>query len=160
MLAYHMSMVSHAVGAVLTGNGRPKVMEIIEDALEKHRPDACIDRFNAVYAVEHPDFSMLGLDGGYIHSVELVSPGKHDAYWVGQLQMAQLKIKYGATLPVGMKHLPDWTDEFVAECAANYWNGVASANPKWEFLAPSSRVVCQLSPDLVSAQGTKGGWIP
>ena len=136
---YHMSKTIHPVGQILKGTGLPKVPQEVEDALESHRPPDRLSRLHAVYTVNTPDFSQLGiLNPGYIYLVEIEDANfqRHDANWVGLLQRAQKKLepRY-ATNPYTAKHWPDWTDDFVSCCSNKYWAGEASQTPRWEFLS-------------------------
>jgi len=161
MIAYHMSPVLHPVGKILTGNGRPKVEREIEEALERFRPKAYLDHLNSVYSRETTDFTMLGLDGGYIYRVAIRGDyQRHDAGWVGQLQLAHLKPKYAKTYQHVRNQWPDWTDDFVAATSTNYWTGVESNEPVWELLSVEAGVEAQLSNTPVMAAATKGGWRP
>lgn len=158
MEAYHMSSIDHPVGRILHGNGRAKVAVEIEEALERHRPPDCLDRLNSVYSMETPDFSMLGLNAGYIFKVEIDHDfQRHDAYWIGQLQLAHLKPKYRGRPYVSAKW-PDWTEDFVADCCTKYWRGEASTQPLWELLSKQAAVKERLSTAMVVASTTSGGW--
>ncbi|RTL82847.1 MAG: hypothetical protein EKK29_15390 [Hyphomicrobiales bacterium] len=158
MDAYHMSAVAHPVGRALHGNGQPKVPQEIEEALERYRPPDCFDRLNSVYAVETPDFSKLGLDAGYIFKVDIGDEfQRHDAYWIGQLQLAYLKSKY-RDRPYVSATWPDWTEDFVADCCAKYWRGETSNQPLWELLSKEAEVKEQLSTTIIDAASTSGGW--
>lgn len=158
--AFHMSPTLHPIGRVLKGNGRPKVSEQIEQALESFRPSDCLSRLDSVFSREVPDFTMLGLDGGYIYRVEPRGVSRrHDARWIGLLQQAELKTKYASAYPNSIaKSWPDWTDDFVARACSGYWSGAASEQPLWEILSPEAEVAAQLSDVPMSADSTRDGW--
>jgi hypothetical protein len=166
MEAYHMSRCIHRVGTVLNGNGLPKVENDIEDALGRHRPQDCLDRLQAVYAVAIPDFHQLGLESGYIYRVDVGDHyQRHDACWIGKLREAHLKRKYSQFSETTIegklaKTWPDWTDDFVSDCCIKYWTGVASEEPLWELLSREAEIKAQLSATIVQARSTKGGWNP
>ena len=64
---FHMSRCRLSVGDVVSGNGRDKVDPQIEAALEAARPISALSRFDAVFSLEHPDFSRCGIvSPGYI----------------------------------------------------------------------------------------------
>lgn len=159
MKTYHMSEIIHPVGLILKGNGLPKVTKEVEDALESHRPPDCLCRSNSVYTVNTPDFSELGIEAGYIYLVEIEGDFRpHDAYWVGQLQLAHNKSKHSQNLEYIAKHWPDWTDDLVSRCSIKYWAREASKKPHWEFLSTEAIVRKQISTCIVKAAATKGGW--
>ena len=149
-----MSKTVHPVGQILLGNKQPKVAQEIEDALESYLPSDCLSRLDAVYTVEIPDFSMLGIEAGYIYLVEIedLDLHSHDSYWVGQLQLARIKLKNSFIT----SYLPDWTADFVSSCCNRYWTGIASQKPKWEFLSRQAVVKKQLSSCVVDPAVTTG----
>ncbi|HEY8161976.1 MAG TPA: hypothetical protein VIF34_06885 [Methylocystis sp.] len=159
MKAYHMSPVVHPAGRILEPNGLPKVDEAIEDALEGTRPKGAFSRPHSVYAIQTPDFSLVGMDAGYIYRVEMPEEfERHDLRWIGELQKAHWKPKHDHH-PVIARTWPDWTASFVSECCGAYWSGHAFGDaPVWELLAPSATVDAQLSAYIVQATETRGGW--
>ena len=159
MIAYHMSPVLHPAGTILKGNGRPKVEPTVEEALERFRPAAHLDRLNSVYSRETTDFTKLGLDSGYIYRVAIRGDyQRHDTVWLGLLQLAYLKIKHAKTDQLIVQNWPDWTDDYVRSTSTQYWAGSASDKPLWELLSVEAEVEAQLSDALVKATATKGGW--
>lgn len=159
---YHMSADPLAVGAEIPGNGRDKVDPGIEAELEKRRPSEMLSRRDAVYARSISDFSRCGIvNSGYIYRVHLNGKTqRHDLNWIGPMQMALLKQKYAGKLSEGMKKYPDWTDELVERCCANYWAGAESGEAVWECLAQSFTVLEALSDQPIAVGATKGGWPP
>jgi hypothetical protein len=155
-----MSRVLIAAGTEIHGNGEDKVDPRIEAELEKRRPENMLSRRNAVYVRELCDFSRCGIiNSGYIHRVRLIGKTqRHDLNWIGPMQKALLRQKYNGNLPSVMKSYPDWTDELVERCCTQYWEGAASDDPVWEWLAPSFTVLEALSDQPVAVSATKGGW--
>lgn len=155
---YHMSPQLFKEGDRIEGNGKNKIRPIIEDGLELLKPSNFLSRRNAVFTHQSPDFSESGLQcPGYIYQVEPPeNVQKHDLEWIEPLQLAQLKLKYSGRL--GMMKYPTWSEELLKECANNYWNGVGSDRPNWEYLSPYMIITKNLSNKLIEPKDTKGGW--
>lgn len=156
-----MSKSIHRVGQILKGTGRPKVPPEVEDALESHRPlEIRLSRLDAVYTVSVPDFYKLGiLDPGYIYLFEIEDGDfqRHDANWVGLLQLARRKLepRYAGNQYIA-KSWPNWTADFVSYCSNGYWAGKASQTPRWEFLSRQAIVKEQLSTCWIDPDATAG----
>lgn len=157
---FHMSPCLLSVGDVVRGNGRDKVDPKIEAALEAARPASAICRRDAVYCVEHPDFSKCGIvSPGYIYRVEAAGlTERYDLAWIGPMQKALLKEKHGGDVSGWFAHYPDWTDDLVATCCAGYWSGAATGDANWEHLAAAHVVTGIVADRLVDPSETKGGW--
>lgn len=156
-----MSKTIHPIGRILKGNGLPKVAKEVEEALELHRPGDCLDRLSSVYTREIPDFSKLGLECGYIYLVQILGNfQKHDACWVGKLQLSQIKQKRAWCHEPVLENYPNRTNELVSSCCNRYWTGSPSPKPLWELLSRSAEVKELLSNGMVQAAATKGGWRP
>lgn len=156
---YHMSRIAHPIGKILNGNGRPKVSDRVEEALERLRPVNCLSRLHSVYSREVMDFTNLGIDEGYIYELSLrENSSRHDANWIGLLQLAEMKEKYKSKYIRVAEKWPDWTEEFVTTCGSNYWSGTPSEHPLWEILSPEAEVIAQLSNAPIKANETRGGW--
>lgn len=155
---YHMSSRVYSVGDEIAGNGKDKVDPRIEKELQARKPASALSRRDAVYLLEHTDFTVCGVvSSGYIYRVKPNSnPERRDFGWIGEMQKALLKLKY-PKIPQMQKY-PDWGDELLDRCASGYWGGLAMQSPCWEFLAPSCTVVEVVSSALVDPKSTKGGW--
>lgn len=157
---FHMSSCQLTLGKIVPGNGRDKVDPKIEAALEAARPAGAICRRNAVFCVEHPDFSKCGIvSPGYIYRVKAEGlTERYDLAWIGLMQQALVKEKHGDDVPGRFAHYPDWTDALLATCCAGYWSGAAKGVANWEHLSPALIVTGIVSDRLVDPGETKGGW--
>jgi hypothetical protein len=160
MRAFHMSTNPDLEGQLLKGDGKPKLVEEIEDALERRRPSNCVQRLHAVYAVVTTDFQRFGVNEGYIYEVEADDWHGHDVCWLKQLELAHLKARYSAHYLYIAGTWPVLTDAFVDDCCARYWKGESSTDPYWELLSETAEVKARLSSTMVKADSTKGGWRP
>lgn len=156
---YHMSPQLYKEGDKIEGNGKDKIHAVIEEGLELFKPLDFLSRRNAVFTHSNTNFSETGLmDSGYIYQVELPkNVQKHDLAWITPLQLAQLKIKYNK---IGMSKYPDWSDDLLKKCSNNYWNGIPSDKPNWEYLAPYMVITKKLSENIIEPKDTKGNWKP
>lgn len=154
-----MSPNLYSVGFKLRGNGQDKVDRRIEKELEARRPEKAFSRRDAVYSLDHTDFTVCGVvNPGYIYRVEpCADPQRWDFSWIGEMQKALLKLKYPEF--AGMTKYPTWNAHLIAECCSRYWLGSATETPGWEFLAPSYTVVEVVARKLVGPKDTKGGWL-
>lgn len=160
LIAYHMSPQLFSAGKRLAGTGKDKIDVLIEDGLESFRPEEAYSRRSSVFSHPIADFSESGLSiDGYIYEVEIPDDAqKRDLAWIGELQKARLKLKYPKL--IHMQNYPDWSENFLKECASRYWAGMASDRPNWEYLSLHINIVKRLSLDVVQAKSTKGGWKP
>ena len=109
-IRYHMSRIPHVPGDVLCGNGRPKVDPVVESLLEDRRPKDLLSRYHAVFTVNIPDFRRLGVDRGYIYSVEVPLPEQvHDTHWLGRIEV-QWIIEKRRALPGPSRWIPAYLD--------------------------------------------------
>lgn len=135
---FHVSREKLPLGAELGAKGGPHIADEIEAYLEKARPNGKLARADAIYMLDHVDFSKSGVpyEEGYVHLVEPHEPvQKHDAQWIGRMQRRRWWKRH-AKLTEPPK---DLTDE---QLAAGYWSGDASGDKgEWEYLAGSARVV-------------------
>jgi hypothetical protein len=155
---FHMTARPLSVGDDIKGNGNDKVDSRIEEELEKRRPANAMSRRDAVYLLQHTDFTTCGVvNPGHIYRAEPTGElQQRDLSWIGEMQKALLKIKYPDTL----KKYPDWNDGLIERCCSGYWTGAATASPDWEFLSTGCTVREVLSDKLVDPKKTKGGWKP
>ena len=66
-----MSPKVYAVGREIRGNGKDKVDPGIENELAATRPPSALSRRDAVFCLEHTDFTICGItEPGYIYRVE------------------------------------------------------------------------------------------
>ena len=134
---FHISQHKLPVGTELSAKGVPHVQEEIETILEKSRPGENLSRADAVYMLDHTDFSKCGVSyrQGYIHVVAPVGTvHKHDSHWIGRMQRRRIYEKHARSASAP-RDLPD------KDLAAGYWSGRPSSEPSWEYLAASARVV-------------------
>jgi hypothetical protein len=160
---YHMSGKRYSPGQVICANGQEKLEEEIEGPLEKWRPPRLLPRRDFVYCRPNTDFSRCGIvDVKYIYRVEPKDtlPQIHDLAWIGDMQLALAKRKYGDKYPEGMKHYPEWSDDLEQRCCEGYWSSNPTDSPVWEYLFPYVRVVEVVSDQLVAPPATKNGWPP
>lgn len=157
---YHMSPQLYKEGDKIEGNGQDKIHSAIEDGLELFKPEGFLSRRDAVFTHSQTNFSESGLVcSGYIYQVELPEGiQKHDLIWITPLQQAQLKLKYINML--GMKKYPDWSEDLLRKCAKNYWEGVPSDKPNWEYLSPYMIIIKKLSEKMIEPKNTKERWSP
>ena len=154
---YHMSPKQFEVGQKIEGNGKEKVAGLIEEGFELLKPKGFLSRKDAVFTHSSLDFSESGLMCEcYIYQVKLPeNVQKHDLGWITPLQLSLLKIKHNL---IGMADYPDWSDELLKDSAHNYWNGVSSNKPNWEYIAPYMIIEKKLSEEKIEPKDTKGGW--
>ncbi|MDA7946062.1 MAG: hypothetical protein MPJ78_01145 [Hyphomicrobiaceae bacterium] len=157
---FHISPEKYSVGDEIVGNGRDKVDVRIEDELEARKPDGTLSRRDAVFGLEHTDFTVCGVvSPGYIYRIKPnCEPERWDFAWIGEMQKALLKLKYPQY--EGMKQYPEWNTDLIDKCCSGYWSGAATQTPYWEFLMPSCTVIEVIASELVDPKSTKGGWRP
>ncbi|WP_125184526.1 hypothetical protein [Hyphobacterium indicum] len=153
-----MSSILYSVGDEIRGNGRDKVDPRIESELEARRPDAALCRRDAVYSLEHTDFSVCGVvEPGYIYRLKPnAAPQRWDFAWIGEMQKALLRLKYPQHQE--MKKYPEWNANLIERYCTGYWSGAATQEPGWEFLMPSCTVLEVLANKPVDPKSTKGDW--
>lgn len=157
---FHMSSAVYPVGKEIRGNGRDKVDPEIEKELEARRPSAAIARLDAVFGLEHTDFSVCGVIApGYIYRIEPnEAPQRLDFAWIGEMQKELLKIRYPQYEEI--RKYRDWNVDLIEKCCASYWSGAPAQVPGWEFLMESCTVVEVVSGELVDPKSTNGAWQP
>jgi hypothetical protein len=155
---FHMSTQAYSVGDELCGNGRDKVDPRIENELEARKPDRALSRRDALFSLEHTDFTLCGIAKScYIYQIRPNGePQRWDLTWIGEMQKALIKLKYSQYEK--MNRYADWTPELVEKCCLGYWSGAATKTPNWEFLMKSCTVVQVIASELVDPKTTKGGW--
>lgn len=142
---YRIASKAHPVGHVFKGHGVLPLAAYteVEDALGRNKPTASPSRDDCTYMRPDKDFSAVGVDydDGCVHEVEPVGPvEQRDIYWIGVL------VKRHSKSPQMRADLePALTDDEVAE---RYWNGSASKNPTWEWVAKEATVI-SVDPTLV-----------
>lgn len=157
---FHMSPNVYSVGEEIQGNGRDKVDPRIEGALEMRKPARALSRRDAVFCLDHMDFTICGVVSlGYIYCVNPNDePQQWDFAWIGEMQKALLRLKYPQYEEI--KKYPKWNAALIEKCCANYWSGAATQMPGWEFLMSSCTVIEVIASELVDPKNTKGGWRP
>ena len=105
---FHMSGASFAPGDVIRANGQEKLPTVFEEPLERYRPANSGPRRDFVYCRPEPIFDRCGIvDPKYIYRVEPVGkqlqPQVHDLAWIGPMQMAVFRQKYGSKLSEAVK---------------------------------------------------------
>lgn len=140
---FHRSSTVLDLGAKLTGRGLPNNSAAIEAAFEARRPAACLSRLHAVFMTTNPDLSLDGIHGGHVYRVEALGPVEmRDNTWYGEVQKAELKLKYrGTSTERLIYHYPDWSDDLLEQCADGYWSGRPLRSPNWEHLTLCAKVV-------------------
>jgi len=158
---FHMSETRYGPGDTIKGNGRDKVDEVIEAAFAAARPQNSLCRRKAVYCRAVTDFSMCGVDRGYIYKVaSKTKPEVHDLSWLKDLELALIKQMYIEKYPVRISDYPDLTDDLLTRCANGYWSGKNTDDVTLEYLVPEATIVEVLSDVIVEAAATVDGWRP
>lgn len=130
---YHGSSVFLAPGTLLRPD--PRHEEHWTDngwyrALELHRPEGMLAHRDAVFCCDNPDD--LDAAGGGTDWVFTVVPrgpaSRHDMNWGTRIDLA---IEEGKNIE----------DEAIAALARNYWAGVATEDPLWEYLAAGAKII-------------------
>jgi hypothetical protein len=142
---YCMMQTKQPVGFKLQKKGGPHIAPDVEAILARHRKDGQIDRAEAVYFAETPEFSALGItyDEGFIHIVEPVGETqRRDQAWLGELQLRhhknhELIRRLSAPVRVRRKEFDGVSDQVLCE---NYFSGVLSSNPVIEVVATGATV--------------------
>jgi hypothetical protein len=86
---FHISSDKIPIGTGLKGKGAPHVQDEIEAVLESRRPADKLSRSEAVYMLDHTDFSKCGVpyEQGYVHVIEPSGVvQKLDGHWIGRMQ--------------------------------------------------------------------------
>ena len=162
---YHMSGKPHVPGDIICANRQEKLPPEFEEPLEASRPPTSLPRRDFVYTRPNTIFNRCGIVAPkYIYRVEPAGkdqrPQVQDLAWIGPMQLARLKQKYGHKYLEAGK-FPEWTDELVKRCCNGYWSGApADDDLVWEYLFPCVRVVEIISDQLVDPKSTKTGWPP
>ena len=73
---FHISREKLPLGAELRAKGGPHIDDEIEACLEKARPNGRLARVDAIYLLDHADFTKSGIpyEEGYVHLVEPHEP--------------------------------------------------------------------------------------
>ena len=147
MCFYHMRAAKLEIGAVIKPKGAPHVDPLVEAILNHHRPEGCLPRDDVVYLSEPQDSARHGLtyDAGFLHIVEPADEvQKRDNYWIGQLQLRHHSDPRFVALQD--KSLRGLSDEQMVE---NYFNGVPSPKPNWEYVASEATVTGLVSDEAI-----------
>ena len=162
---YHMSGKPHVPGDIICANRQEKLPPEFEEPLEASRPPTSLPRRDFVYTVRTRSLTGAGIvSTKYIYRVEPAGkdqrPQVQDLAWIGPMQLARLKQKYGHKYLEAGK-FPEWTDELVKRCCNRSWSGApADDDLVGEYLFPCVRVVEIISDQLVDPKSTKTGWPP
>lgn len=127
----HYSTKDLPVGAILTGQGARWWRGEWAAVLERYRPKDMIPLAKAVFmfdAFDDPGHRAVGGDERrFRFEVKPLGPvEKHDARWAFDLDA----VLNGYD-----------EDGSIEEYAANYWNGVESEEPMWEYLTTRAEIV-------------------
>jgi hypothetical protein len=125
--SFHRLPVGTTLGPARTGRASPSAFD---EALERYRPVAALARGDAVFMCDDPqDCDNCGAHCEWLFRVEPVGRvERHDLAWATAIDLV---LSEGAD-----DGHPD-----VVEHARRYWAGEASADPVWEYLAATARVV-------------------
>jgi len=138
MRLYHGSYGEIGIGTVLTARAGGYAVSAdadLEGLFERHRPEGCIPRREAVFLVADPD--LIDAAGGYtdfIYEVEADAPQGHDLAWYTEAQ----------------SRMEDGDMDGAAEAARCYWAGAPfpdSDSSLTEFLARSATVMAEFGED-------------
>lgn len=133
-LYYHGSYDQLPVGTVLTASTDYEQTwgedEGFYQILERHRPASALAHKQAVFMADTPeDVDNLGGATDWLFTVRPSARiERHDQSWVSLMQ-SLLSEGNGVDSPE------------VLQVIQNYWDGVASDNPVWEYLTPSAVIV-------------------
>jgi hypothetical protein len=129
MKYYHGSIDELPIGLMLKnqkdGYTSDEVVKDLESLFDKYKPKDKISRKEAVYLADNPDdIDNLGGYTDFIYEVNpLDEPEKSDLSWYS---------KVGSEMG-DFFDIDEELSENVKEMLDNYWNGVASENPVWEY---------------------------
>jgi hypothetical protein len=125
----HYSAKELPVGTVLTGQGRSWWTGEWARVLERYRPKGMMPlnqgvfMFDATDSRDHRDVG--GADRKFGFEVKPLGPvQKHDARWAFDLDAA----------------LDSGDDDSIEVYAGNYWRGVASDEPMWEYITSRAEI--------------------
>jgi hypothetical protein len=136
---YRIAAKKCAIDEIMKGRGKRPLADKepwVETILEGRRPADCPDRGDGVYMREEREFSTVGVtcDEGYVHTVEPIGKvDKRDLAWIGVIQRRHHKNERARK-----NEYPTLSDNDVAD---RYWNGEASDEPSWEWVAKEAKVV-------------------
>ncbi|WP_293678499.1 hypothetical protein [uncultured Phenylobacterium sp.] len=157
---YHLSDTVHAVGAVLTPRGYPRVTgAAIEERLERFRPPDCLARNKAVYLSPSPEFKGYGLTRGYIYTVLAADPEFHDTAWLTSMQKNAFLDKHGDLMT---KRWGYASEQQLDDDCLRYWSGIAALESSMEALVREATII-DVSADLMDVRSmesrfTSGSW--
>lgn len=97
--------------------------------LEHYRPTGMLSHREAVFMCDSDeDLDAAGGGTEWVFTVKPLGPvQKHDMNWGSEISM--LLEEY------------DISDSQIEEAALNYWHGVPSVDPLWEYLTPSALIL-------------------
>lgn len=106
---------------------------LVEYVLEKFRPKESLPRHESVYMVDKPDADLIDKVGGYSAYIYEVEPAgkveKNDVSWWNKIYQHSLGEDY-------ISH--SYISPILSTMARNYWAGVASDKPSWEYRSKSA----------------------
>jgi hypothetical protein len=140
MKYYHGSIDELPIGLMLKsqkeGYTSDEVVQDLESLFDKYKPQNRISRKEAVYLADDPEeIDNLGGYNDYVYEVKpLDDPEKSDLSWYSKVNSAM-----GDFFDINEE-----LSEEVKEMLDNYWNGVASENPVWEYRVYNADIVLDI----------------
>lgn len=134
MKFYHGSAVPLELGTILHCDSEKYATKWVElvyfEVLEKYRPLDKLSHMNAVFMAEtEQDVDNLGGDTDYLLIVEPLSEVfKHDQHWCTKM-CCLISEEYSVD------------SQEIKQMCENYWAGLATDEPVWEFLTKQAKVV-------------------
>ena len=128
---FHGSDKHWEPGSILSGRGEAYEKDWSHQdfyrVLEKYRPSDMLSHRDSVFMwVDDNDLDMYG-GGEWVLELEpLGTVERHDMNWSGAIIEA---IDNGED------------EETIAQLAENYWDGIPTDDPLWEYLTPKARVI-------------------
>ena len=129
---YHGSDRDWEIGTVSRGRGADYHKDWSQtdfySTLEKYRPSEMIAHSEAVFMCDNDDDidSVGGATDWVLEMLPLGPVERHDINWSSAISAA----------------VDDDADEdAIKEMAMNYWNGIASPDPLWEYLTREAKVI-------------------
>ena len=108
--------------------------KMVEKVLEHFKPLDCLSRNASVFMVDAPNIDLIEKAGGYADYIYSVEPlgkiEKNDVSWWGDIY--SLSLHYSSIEEL----IPE-----SKEIAINYWKGVSSKKPLWEYRTPAFKIV-------------------
>ena len=129
---YHASPIPWQPGAILTGRGHDYVKEWANAdfyrILDMYRPVNAIAHHDGVFMCDNDDdLDSAGGSTEWVLQVEPIGPiERHDMNW-------------SSAISCGVSE--NMSNHDLAMLAQNYWKGIATCDPLWEYLASHARVL-------------------